>query len=315
MQQSGSTMHARLTVPQLASFLKLAELLSFRDAALALGVSQPALSRTIQLIEGRVGARLFDRDTRKVTLTPTGKKLRPLADRLLKDYEATFNELDAFIKGELGHIRIAALPSVAAALLPATIARYQKQCPGVRIDIWEDVTFPVHRAVQTGKADIGLATPPQPADELNYKPLMEDELVLVCKNDDPLMKNKEYDWSVFLDRPFIGMSSESALRTMMDNAFLQSGLTIRPLFNCKQLSTIGSLISASLGISALPWLTLPQLASSPLTWRPLRNPTMSRSIGIVTLAGHSPAPATLRFLRELEVQGRLLSSEAETPPV
>lgn len=311
---TGSHMQTRLTVPQLASFLKLAELLSFRDAALALGISQPALSRTVQLIEGRVGARLFDRDTRKVTLTPAGEKLRPLADRLLKEYDATFNELDAFINGQQGHIRIAALPSVAAALLPATIARYQKHSPGVRIDIWEDVTFPVHRAVRMGDADLGLATPPQATGELNYKPLMRDELVLVCKADDPLTECMEYDWSVFLDRPFIGMSPESALRVMMDNAFQQSGVRVNPLFNCKQLSTIGGLITASLGISALPWLTLPQLGPSPLTWRSLKGPTAARSIGIVTLAGHSPSPATLLFLRELEAQGRLLSSKAKTPP-
>lgn len=307
-------MHTRLTMPQLASFLKLAEHLSFRGAALALGVSQPALSRTIQLIEGRVGVRLFDRDTRSVTLTPAGEKLRPLADRLLKNYDTVFKELDAFVTGQDGRIRIAALPSVAAALLPSTIARVQKHCPDVEIDIWEDVALPVHRAVRIGDADIGLATPPQSNGDLNYKPLLDDELVLVCKADDPLTKRKEYDWSVFLERPFIGMSSESALRAMMDDAFLQSGSPVSPLFNCKQLSTIGSLIAASLGISALPWLTLPQLASSPLTWRALKDPQIARSIGIITLAGHSLSPATNRFIRELEFQGRLLS-KSKTPPV
>ncbi|HEX7012243.1 MAG TPA: LysR family transcriptional regulator [Steroidobacteraceae bacterium] len=303
-------MRTRLTLPQLAAFLKLAELRSFRDAALALNVSQPALSRTIQLIEGRIGARLFDRDTRTVTLTPAGEKLQPLAERLLRNYEATFEELDAFISGQEGHIRIAALASIAAALLPPTIAAFQKRCPAVRIDIWEDVTLPVHRAVSAGEADIGLATPPQTSGELNYKPLMRDDLVLVCRVDDPLTQRDEYEWSVFAERPFIGMSPESALRAMMDNAFLQSGLTVKPLFNCKQLTTIGALITASLGISALPRLTLAQLASPALTWRPLKNPSVSRSIGIATRAGHSLSPATLIFLRELEAQARLLSSKS-----
>jgi DNA-binding transcriptional LysR family regulator len=298
-------MRVRLTLPQLHSFLKLTKLCAFKDAAAALGVSQPALSRTIQLIEARVGARLFDRHTRKVTLTPAGEKLRPLAEQLLKQYDAAFADLDAFVNGQEGVVRIAALPSAAAALLPAAIAAYQIHCPDVRLEIFEDVTHPVHRLVQSGEADIGLATPPQTHGDLNYKHLLHDELVLVCRSDDPLTQKDEYDWSVFANQPFIGMSYESALRSMVDNAFLQVGLTVKPLFNCKQPTTISNLISASLGVSALPRLTLAQLDST-LTFRPLKNPSIMRSIGIVTYAQRSLSPAAVRFQRELENQARVL---------
>lgn len=307
-------MRVRLTLPQLHSFLKLTKLCAFKDAAASLGVSQPALSRTIQLIETRVGTRLFDRHTRKVTLTPAGEKLRPLAEQLLQHYDSAFADLDAFVNGHQGQIRIASLSSAAAALLPTAIAAYQKRCPSVRLEISEDLTHPVHRMVHSGEADIGLATPPQTHGDLNYKHLLHDELVLVCRKDDPLTRKDEYDWSVFADHPFIGMSHESALRSMVDNAFLQVGMTVKPLFNCKQPTTIGNLINASLGVSALPRLTLAQIDSSSLTFRPLKNPVITRSIGIVTHAARSLSPAARRFQLELENQAQLLFGAAKTKP-
>lgn len=300
-------MRTRLTLPQLAAFLQLAELGGFRDAAIALGVSQPALSRTIQQIENRLGARLFDRDTRTVTLTPAGTKFLPLAKRLIEEYDSTFKEFDDFVAGQSGRIHIAALPSVAAALLPSAIASFQKRHPAVRIDIWEDVALPVHRAVAEGTADIGLATPPQIEGELSFRPMVKDEIVLVCRADDPLANKDEYDWKVFEGRPYIGMSPESSLQSMVNGAFVQNGLPIEPLYNCKQLATIGSLITASLGISALPQLTVVQLASPALTWRRLKNPAMARSIGVITRTGTSLSPPAALFLKELKAHFKLIA--------
>jgi LysR family carnitine catabolism transcriptional activator len=296
----------RLTLPQLGAFLQLAELGGFRDAASALGVSQPALSRTIQQIETRLGARLFDRDTRTVSLTPAGKTFLPLAKRLIKEYDSAFKEFDDFVAGQSGRIRIAALPSVAAALLPAVIAAFQKCHPSVRIDIWEDVALPVHRAVAEGAADFGLAMPPQTQAGLTFKPMVKDEIVLVCRADDPLAQKDEYDWSVFEGRPYIGMSPESDLQRMVTGAFVQAGLSIEPLYNCKHLTTIGSLITASLGISALPRLTVAQLALPVLTWRRLRNPAMARSIGVITRTATSLSPPAALFLKELKAHAKLL---------
>ncbi len=295
-------MRVRLTLPQIDAFLKLAELATFRDAALALGVSQPALSRTIQLIEGRLGTRLFDRDTRNVTLTPAGEKLRPLAQQLLKNYDAAFSDLDAFIEGQQGHVRIAALPSVAASYLPFVIAAYKEKCPAVRIDIYEDISNPIHRMVSDGTADLGLATPPLAHNDLNYKHLLNDDLVLVCRNDDPLISEQDYDWSVFARHPFIGMSTESSLHTIVENAFLQAGLTVKPLYNCRQPSTVGSFIMAGLGISALPRLTLMEIDNTALISRPLKSPAVARSIGIVSHASRSLSPAALLLQREIKAQ-------------
>lgn len=305
-------MRVRLTMPQMTAFLKLAELGSFRDAATALGVSQPALSRTIQIIETRIGARLFDRDTRHVRTTPAGEKLRPIATRLLVDYDAAFTDLEDFIGGRQGLVRIAALPSVAATLLPRTIAAFRAAHPTVRLEIWEDVGNPVHRAVREGEADIGIAPPPGDPD-FNFRPLFADEVVLVCRRDDPLVSAETCDWTVFRDRPFLTTSPETGLRAMIDQALVEADVRAEPIFECKHPTTVAGMVAASLGVGALTRLTLAQVGLSDLTWRALRNPVVSRSIGVITDRGRSLPPAARLFIRELEAQTRAMAPGMRMP--
>lgn len=301
-------MDARLSLQQIAAFLKLAETGSFRDAATALGVSQPALSRMIQQVETRLETRLFDRDTRKVRLTPSGESLLPLAQRIRREYEDAFAEFDEFLAGRRGVVRIATLPSVATLLLPSAIAAFRRCHPDVRIEIWEDVGAPVHRAVLDRVADIGLAPPPQTADGLHYRPLLRDDVVLVCRSDDPLATARSYDWSVFAQRPFITTSPETGLRTMIDHALLEAGVQAEPLFNCKQPATVGSLVDAGVGIGALSRLSLAQLQSPTLVGIPLRGPVVARSLGVVTHIGRSLPPAARAVLGEIEKEAARLAA-------
>ncbi|MBO9714600.1 LysR family transcriptional regulator [Sphingomonas sp.] len=304
---------SRLTLSQLTAFLKLAETASFRDAATQLGVSQPALSRTIQHIETRVGVRLFDRDTRTVTLTPAGERLHPLAIRLLEDYETVFRELHEFVEGREGVIRIAGLPSVASALLPPAIQSFQARYPAVRIEIWEDVGDQVHNAVRERRADMGIAPPPDLAGDLRYQELLKDRLVLVCRHDDPLAEGIEHPWSVFADRRFITMSQETGLRRMVESGIAQAGVPVERLFNCSAATTAAALVVAGQGLSALTRLTMAQIASPALAWRPLVDPVVARSIGIVRHKGRSLSPAAQAFVRELERQARIIRMSEESP--
>lgn len=297
---------SRLTLPQLSAFLKLAETASFRDAATQLGVSQPALSRTIQHIETRVGVRLFDRDTRTVTLTPAGERLHPLAVRLIADYEAVFRDLHEFVDGKEGVIRIAAMPSVASALLPSAIKSFQARFPGVRIEIWEDVAEQVHNVVREKAADFGIAPPPDVADDLRYQELLKDSIVLVCRHDDPLAAIPEHQWSVFAGNRFITMSQETGLRKMVEGGLTQAGVLVERLYNTSAATTVAALVTAGLGVSALSRLVMAQLASPSLVWRPLIDPAVARSIGIVRHKARSLSPAAQVFVRELEKQARAI---------
>ncbi|CAH2599080.1 LysR family transcriptional regulator [Rhodovastum atsumiense] len=301
-------MRINITPQQLAAFLRVAETLSFSEAATQLAVSQPALSRTIRLMEETLGARLLDRDTRNVTLTPAGQELRPIALRIVREFESSFSELSRFVTGQRGRVVIATLPSMAAVLLPGTIAHFRETRPDVDFQILDAHSGQVHDSVADGLAEIGLTAQPSPDRQLVYHPLLTDEFGLVCRKDDPLAEGGAVPWSIFGNRSFIAMSKGSSVRASTDAAFLQARLPVAPLFECSFLATARALVNARLGITALPGLTVPLMAESGLVWRRLIDPVLCRSLGVVHRAGATLAPATLDFIAHLRQEVRRRSA-------
>ncbi|PZP41011.1 MAG: LysR family transcriptional regulator [Azospirillum brasilense] len=294
------------SLQQLSAFLRLARAGSFSEAARQSGVSQPALSRMVQQMEEAIGARLFDRTTRSVALTPAGQDLLPIAARLVAEFDRSFSELARFIEGRRGRVAVAALPSVAAVLLPPAIARYRQEHAEVEVAVLDGLSGSVLDAVTEGRADIGLTIRPGPQTVLSYRPLVSDEFGLVCRPDEALAgEDSPLPWSVFEGRPFVAMAPGSSVRQMTDAAFLQAGLAIPPLYGCAFLGTTGHLVASGLGITALPRLTMPLLGRIDLVWRRLERPVMRRQIGVVTQPRRSLAPAAQAFLAVLEEQARM----------
>ncbi len=299
-------MRMNLTPQQLSAFVRLAGTGSFSEAARLQGVSQPALSRAVQQMEAAVGRRLFDRTTRSVVLTPTGRELLPIAERLVAEFDGSFGELARFVDGRRGRIAVAALPSIAAVLLPPAIARFREGRPEVEVAVLDGLAGSVLDAVAEGRADLGLTIRPSPRATLAYRPLLSDEFGLVYRPDDELAGDTPLPWSVFEGRPFVAMAPESSVRQMADAAFLQAGLAIPPLYGCAFLGTTGHLVAAGLGVTALPRLTLPLLGRLGLVWRRLERPVMRRQMGAVTRAGRTLAPAAEAFLAVLGQEAKRL---------
>jgi LysR family carnitine catabolism transcriptional activator len=299
------SMRINLTPHQLAGFLQVAATGSFSEAARLLAMSQPALSRMIRNIEDIIGERLFDRDTRHVVLTPAGAAFRPIAERIISEFNHGFSDLAQFVAGKRGRVTIAALPSIAAVVLPRAIARFTASTPGVEFVILDGLSESVFATVSEGRADIGLTVGPSVKIGLGYTPLIFDEFCLVCRADDVLAaSDSPLPWSTFAERRFVAMAPTSSVRAMTDAAFLQLGIAIPPLYDCAFLATTGHLVLAGLGITALPRLTLPLMGTLGLITRPLIEPIIRRHIGVVSRAERTLAPAVRLFLETLATEAK-----------
>ena len=298
-------MRINITPHQLRAVVAVSETGSFTAAASRLGLSQPALSRIVRSVETELGSNIFDRDTRNVAPTPVGQTILATIRAGLINYDRTLAELREQALGHSGIVQVATLPSLAQALLAPSIALMRIAAPNVELHIRDGLSETVMAQVIDGEADVGLVDRPAGHPKLRYCELIRDQVGLVCRSDDPIAALKKADWKIFEDRPFIAMAMGSSVRSLIDVAFSQRQLSIRPLYEPSFLATVGALVSSRAGITALPQLAAAGLQQEGLTWLPLNNPKIVRSSGYILRADRdtSPAAATLlTLLKEVSAQ-------------
>lgn len=277
---------------ELRLFVTLAEAGGFRAASEIIGLSSPALSRQIAQLEGRLKTRLFDRDTRNVELTPSGRELLGLARRVLNEAAKARDEFDTFLAARRGSISLACLPSVTAGLMPPILSRFVIDRPDIDVRFLDAVWDGGASAVLDGRADLGLTT--NTADgsgRLSFRKLIEDPVYAVAAPGGPLDEPRAFLWEEILAMPFVTMAPGTTVRDHIGAAVTQIGAVFRPRFEVSHLASVGALVRQGLGVTALPRLTLPVIGGSSLVVRPLKAPTIVRQIGLLHLPGRSLSPA------------------------
>lgn len=292
-------MRSRVTLHHVEAFVCVAELLSFRKAALRLHMSQPALSRCIQGAEDALETRLFDRDTRNVRLTPSGMEFLPIARRLLLEFQTSLDEVSEYLGGDRGRLVIAALPSISATILPDVVCQFAQLWPSVQVAIQAPHSQVVIDLVAEGHADVGLALKPPKPDKVLYEHLLDDEFVLICSPEHPLARETSCSWKVFGEYPFIALSPTTSMWMLTQMVFRQLHMDVKPAYEMGGLPLTGKLIAAGLGITAIPRLVLPQMGDQDVCVIPLESPVLERSLGILTRKGRTASVAANNFLKLL----------------
>jgi LysR family carnitine catabolism transcriptional activator len=288
------------SLTSLRLFRQVAGSSSFSETARSANLSQPALSRTIKLLEEDLGVRLFDRNSRNVHLTAAGAALLPIVERLTDDFDLAFRELNQTFAGQRGRVVVGALPSMAVSLLPRTIAAFRLTHPHVEIVVRERPAGVLYHSLHDRLIDLVVATPPVATSDVAFQPLMDDDCVLICRPEDAAAIPDPAPWQVFREFPFIGSEQHSSVRTLTDAAFAKADIATRALYECGQVATVGGLIAAGLGVSLMPRSTLPLLlAGGPVTWRALELPRTFRTIGVGRLEARTLSPAATSLLETL----------------
>ena len=302
-----------LSLRQLEAFTEIVGGGGFRAAAAALHISQPALSRTIRLTEETLGVRLFDRGNQGAALTPAGRQLLPIAQRILREFETSRGELAEFLAGRTGRVSLAVLPSVGVSIMPRVISAFLADFPAVRFTLQGLSAGPLQQAVIDGLVDFGVSVLPPAGLGLAFQPLLADEFVLICACSDPLARQAVVPWSVFSDRPFVATSPNSSIRTTTDAVFAQAEMAVEPLYESGNVSMTAALVAAGLGVSAIPLLSLGLVDQTGLLTRKLVAPSVSRQLGIVSRPNSSLSRAAAHMRARL-VGGSGLPPSNQRPP-
>jgi LysR family transcriptional regulator, carnitine catabolism transcriptional activator len=288
-------MRLRLTLVQLEAFVHVAHAKSFRAAAATLNVTQPALTRSIKIVEEELGTRLFDRMPHGVDVTPDGLKLLPIAERILAELDDSFSDLALHIKGAVGRIAIAVLPSIGVTILPDLVQSFQKGGRHFQFIIQNVSEAPLLDLLESGRVDFAISLRPTNLAGMEFTLLLEDRFVLVCSRDHALAGLPEVPWSVFGQHPVVAGTRDTSVRTICDAVFSREGIAVIPACEIADWSLGGRLVARNLGISAMPITALALTDMSPLATVALK-PVVSRSIGILTRSGRSLSTAARLFL-------------------
>ena len=290
---------------ELDVFLTLAQTLSFRRTAEQVHLSQPAVSSLIGRLEDALGVRLFDRTTRSVQLTGPGQVFVEQA-RLLRDQsdaavQAVRNVADLLI----GQVVLAALPSLAATVVPAAFARFAAQFPAIKLQVVDTLSGPAFDLVRAGQVEFALTAANPAYADLDYTPLASDGFVLLIPRSHPLAASTEpLRWAEVADLAHISMPLPASVRQYADAALLSHRIRFSPRYEVEHLATINAMVAAGLGVAALPELAAAVAPQAGLVQRRLVDPDMPRPIGLITRRGRSLSPASaamVELLRE-EVQ-------------
>lgn len=144
-----------VTLRQLRAYVAVLESASFSEAAKAMHLSQAALSGLIKELESRVGVRLLDRTTRKVSVSSVGETFAPMARRVLSNLDEALDNLTNLKELRRGLVRVAAPETLSCTLLPELIAEYNDSHPGVDVRFDDVPIQEVLAGLQNGSADIG----------------------------------------------------------------------------------------------------------------------------------------------------------------
>lgn len=283
-----------IDIDGLQAFARIAELGTFSQAAEALFITPPALSRRIRKLEENLGVRLLDRTTRRVRLTPVGRDFLPQTRRLIEELERSLADLRDVAKHGAGQVTLACIPTAATYLLPAVIREYSLKFPHNRIRILDSRA---HEAVQTvlrGEAEFGISLRGRDEQEIEFELLFDDPFVLACRRDHPLAKRKKVAWGELGKHRLISVGRLSGNYPALD--FAPSSIA-QGLYEVQQSFWTGlGMAEAGIGVIAVPGLALLRGRHPLLVSRPLVDPIVARTVGVVRRRGTTLSPAAEEFL-------------------
>lgn len=208
-----------------------------------------------------------------------------MAREVVRDFSFALETIAHRAQSRRSRVTVAALPSVACAVLPHAVQELLRQFPQTEVGIQDVLHERAVGLVADGLADIALTIRPAKPDDLTFDELGSDPVHLVCRLDHPLAASEEVHWRELAAYPFVGLGRTSSVRRLTDAAFTLSELAIEPAYEVEQIPSAAALVEAGLGVTALPALTLAMTKGAGLVVRPLKGPLMRRHVGVVSLSG------------------------------
>lgn len=243
---------ARVDFVTLHLFCTVARTGSITKGADACHLALSAASRRLSDFEAATGSKLLKRSSLGVELTPAGHVALQHAMRLYHGFERFGSELRDYSLGVRGHVRLWANMSALSEFLPASLSSFMQTHPEIRIEVEEQLSGDIVRALVDGLADLGVFAEETPGFGLDVEEFQKDTLVVVCAPTHPISRHSEIDFRSCLAHNFVGLNRGSALLELTSRAAEREGLPLKLSIQVRSFAAMCKMIAAKLGIGILP---------------------------------------------------------------
>jgi DNA-binding transcriptional LysR family regulator len=297
MNRSGAS---AITLQRLRLLVALADEGSVTAAARAVGISQPAVSQNLRIIERHYGFPLLMRVGRRIVLTHPARSVVDHARRILRLVDESERAARDQLELRAGRLALAASSTPGTYLLPRLMAEFRVRHPDVELQLKIGDFRRVERWVLDGEADIGVIGETAQPLRLAITPIRRDELVLVAPLAHPLATLARLDGEALASHPLIVREPGSGTRETLVRALAQLGFALRVLFELESTEAILQAVGAGLGASVVSELAVaePSLGRR-IKVRRVAGTNLSRYLGVVTHPDAEPGPAAREFMSYL----------------
>ena len=241
-----------MEIRNLATFVRVAELKSFSQAARELGYSQSAVSMQIGQLESELQTDLFERVGKTIALTPQGLRFMGYAQNILRMADSARAEMlnTASVNG---HLRIAMAASIGSSLFPPILERYHALYPEVTLAVQTGTTNEMFKALQQNDVDMIYHL-----DRRIYRadleiPIIHPEpIIFVAPKDHPLGDKEHVTIAELVNEPIILTEKGMSYRYELDSMLAERGLELQPCLEIGNTDVIAGLVERGIGLSFLP---------------------------------------------------------------
>lgn len=246
--------HTKFELRHLRCFVAVAEELHFGRAASRLNMTQPPLSRQLQVLEHILGVALLDRSSRIVRLTPAGRSFLPEAQRILRQTDIATAVARRADSGKVGTLRIGFTAATSYSYLPHLVKACQVELPNIGLVLNEMVTKTQLDDLLSGQLDIGLLRPPVWRPELQAIRVLVEPLVAAIPSGHPLADVDVLRPKDFEGEPLVMYSSHDAqyFYDIVMSVFSMHQVLPKYVQHLVQIHSILSLVRAGVGVALVP---------------------------------------------------------------
>lgn len=237
---------------QLEYFRVVAKTEHFTQAAEQLAISQPALSRSINLLEETLGVSLFDRVGRSVKLNAFGKLFLRRVDRALQEIQDGVNELQQLKDPYTGTVSLAFVMTFGLSFLPDFIREFNQAYPQVVLQLHQNTTAIINKQLLDGEVDLSIVGMTDHMHQLTWRKLLEEELFVYVPADHRLAGRESVKLEELASDPFISFKQGYGMRTLTEQFCHEAGFAPNIVFEGEDVATVSVLVSSGIGVTLIP---------------------------------------------------------------